>query len=612
LPKSPGCYLFKDDQAKILYIGKAKVLRQRVRQYFRESRREDVKVQTMVSKVRDLEVIETDSEVEALILEANLVKEHKPRYNIELKDDKSYPYIKITDELFPRIYVTREKDKSGGKFFGPYTEVKNLRSTLQTLHRIFPIRSCIHRFTAELVESRKVKLCLDYHIHKCEGPCQGLVQPEAYRAMIDQVARFLRGKTFDLVGQLEREMQAHAEEMRFEEAARIRDRMQAIETYTAGQKVMFQDLSDKDILALARTADDACGVVFRVRDGKLIGRQHFYFTHVEGKSEDDVLDQFVRTYYRHADFIPPEIFLPAALEEGEAVRQWLSGEAGFRVEFVVPRIGEKVKLVQMAEKNARLLLDDLQLQKMKAQEQFVPRVLLSLQRDLRLNRVPRRIECFDNSNIQGSDPVASMVVFVDGKPKKSEYRKFRIRTVQGPDDFASMHEVVSRRYLRVLNESHEFPDLIVIDGGKGQLSAAVAALEGLGIEVSVAGSAGQPVLALAKRLEEVFLPGVNEAVMIPKTSSALRLLQHVRDEAHRFAVAFHRTLRNKRTVASELDAIEGIGPKRRQLLFDRFGSVRRLAAATLEEIRAVDGIPSDVAETVHRYFAAQAVQDEQE
>lgn len=603
LPKSPGCYLFRDENHKVIYIGKAKILRNRVRQYFQDSKRDDVKVSTMVARVRDLEVIETDSEIEALILEANLVKEHKPRYNIELKDDKSFPYIKITDELYPRIYVTREKERSGGRFFGPYTDVKNLRHTLKTLHRIFPIRSCVHGFTAELVASRKVKLCLDYYIHKCEGPCQGLVASTPYRATIEHVKRFLSGKTHDLLTQMRREMEFFAEALRFEEAAKLRDRIRAIENYTASQKVMFQDLSDRDMLAVAKTGDDACGVVFRIRDGKLIGRQHFYFSHVEEKTTEETLEHLLKTYYMAADFIPPEIYLPAAFDGHESVAAWLGQLGGERVELVVPKIGDKLKLVNMATRNARLLLDDLKLQRLKAEEQFVPRVLLSLQRDLNLNKVPRRIECFDNSNIQGSDPVASMVVCVDGKPRKSDYRKFKIKTVEGPDDFATMHEVVSRRYLRLLNEGVDFPDLILIDGGKGQLSAAVSALEGLGIEVSKSGSRGQAVVALAKRLEEVFVPDVADAIMIPKTSSSIRLLQQVRDEAHRFAVAFHRAQRDKRTMASALDDIDGVGPKRRQLLFHHFGSVRKLSEATVEEIASIEGIPPGVAEKVHRYLA---------
>ncbi|MCK6542604.1 excinuclease ABC subunit UvrC [bacterium] len=602
LPKTPGCYLFKNGEGKIIYIGKAKILRNRVRQYFQEGKRDDTKVAVMVSKVVDLEIIQTDSEIEALILESNLVKEHKPRYNIELKDDKSFPYIKVTDEMFPRIYVTREKERGGGKFFGPYTDVKNLRHTLKTLHRIFPIRSCRHYFTPELVESKKIKLCLDYHIKKCDGPCQGFVTKEDYRAVVDQMTRFLNGKTGELIRQLKVAMQSYADAMKFEEAARLRDRIASIENYTAAQKVMFEDMADRDIAAVAIEADDACGVIFKIRDGKLIGRQHYYFSHVTDKAPEEVLESLLQGYYMQADFVPRHIYLPQALSEENALTTWLTQKSGERVELVVPKIGEKHKLVTMCERNAELLLGELKLQRLKAKEQFVPRVLESLKRDLSLQRIPRRIECFDNSNIQGTDPVASMVVFVDGKPKKGDYRKFKIKTVEGPDDFASMHEIITRRYLRVLEEGLDFPDLIVVDGGKGQLSAAVKALEALGIVVSRAGSEGQAIVGLAKRLEEIFIPDVHDAIMIPKTSSAIKLLQHVRDEAHRFAITFHRSLRDKRTLVSEIDQIEGVGEKRRTLLLQHFGSVQALSEAGLEEIMLVEGIPGDVARQIYAYF----------
>jgi excinuclease ABC subunit C len=430
--------------------------------------------------------------------------------------------------------------------------------------------------------------------------------------MVDQMKRFLTGKTRDLLALLRREMDAYAEAMQFEEAAKIRDRIQAIENYTANQKIVFQDLSDKDIAAMAMEEDRACGVIFKIRDGKMIGRQHFYFHHVSDKSPEEVLENFLRTYYLQAEFIPKEIYLPIDPVGADILLDWVRKQSASEVNFIIPKIGEKHKLVEMGERNARLLLDELKLQKLKAQEEFVPRVLLSLQRDLNLKRVPRRIECFDNSNIQGSDPVASMVVFADGKPKKSEYRKFKIRTVTGPDDFASMHEVISRRYLRVLDENLGFPDLIVVDGGKGQLSAAIGALEGLGIRVSKAGSEGQSIIGLAKKMEEIFVPDIRDSIMIPKTSSSIRLLQHVRDEAHRFAITFHRDLREKRTIRSELDAIDGIGEKRRNALLSHFGSVKQLSEASVEEIGSVGGISNDLAKKIYDYFADADVENEDE
>lgn len=611
LPKTPGCYLFKNEQQKVIYIGKAKILRNRVRQYFQDSKRDDLKLQMMVSKVYDLEIIETDSEVEALILESNLVKEYRPRYNIELKDDKSFPYIKVTDELFPRIYVTREKEKSGGRFFGPYTDVKNLRHTLKTLHRIFLVRSCTHYFTPEKIRDKKIKLCLDFYIHKCDGPCQGLIGSDTYQKVIGQMVRFLNGKTRDLLKSMNSEMQEYAAAQQFEEAAKVRDRIRAIENYTESQKIEFQDLSDKDIVAISTEEDQACGVVFKIRDGKMIGRQHYYFSKVEDKTQEHILENLLKTYYLQADYIPSEIYLQLEPDGSSALEEWLTGKSGETVRFVIPKIGDKHKLVDMCERNARLLLGELKLQKIKAQETFVPRVLQSIQRDLNLNILPRRIECFDNSNIQGSDPVASMVVFVDGKPKKSEYRKFKIKTVEGPDDFASMHEVVTRRYLRVLEEGLDFPDLIVVDGGKGQLSSAVSALEGLGIEVSKAGSAGQAIVGLAKRMEEIFIPDVADAIMIPKTSSSIKLLQHVRDEAHRFAVTFHRERREKRIILSELDSIEGVGEKRRTLLLNYFGSVKKLSEAGFDEIAGVEGINENIAQRIYNYFNEKDVIEKQ-
>ncbi len=594
--------MFRDSGGKIIYIGKAKILRNRVRQYFLDSKRDDTKVAVMVLKIEDVEIIQTDSEVEALMLESNLIKEHKPRYNIELKDDKSFPYIKVTDELFPRIYVTREKERHGGRFFGPYTEVKQLRQTLKTLHRIFPIRSCRHHFTEEMIASKKIKLCLDYHIHKCDGPCQGLVLSESYRHVIDQMIRFLNGKTRDLLRQLREEMGGLADAMKFEEAARLRDRIAAIENYTSVQKVMFHDHVDRDIAAVAQEEDDACGVIFKIRDGKLIGRQHFYFSNALEKLPEETLETLLKTYYDDTDFIPPEIYLPLEWDEMGSISEWIKKKHGASTELIVPKIGEKQKLVNMSVRNAELLLGELKLQRLKAKEQFVPRVLESLKRDLNLHRLPRHMECFDNSNFQGTDPAASMVYFEDAKPKKSEYRHFKIKTVEGPDDFASMFEIVTRRYLRVLEEGLEFPDLIVIDGGKGQLGAAVDALEGLGISVSKAGSEGQAIIGLAKRMEEIFIPDVSDSIMIPKTSSSIKLLQQIRDEAHRFAITFHRKLRDKRTLTSELDEIEGVGEKRRLTLMNHFGSVKNLTTASLTEIESIDGIPKAVALKIFEFL----------
>ncbi len=594
LPTGPGVYQHKDVEGKVLYVGKAKNLRSRVRQYFQKSRSVEPRINLMLTKATDLEIIVTDSEVEALILEANLIKKFKPRYNVNFKDDKSYPYIVITNEPYPRVFVTRQIRRDGSRYFGPYTDVKNVRSALKTVRDIFMIRSCNYFIDDDVIKKRKIKVCLDYHIKKCEGPCEGLVSQASYNAMIDQVARLLQGKTETLIQILREEMERLAAEMKFEEAAVLRDRVKGLEAYSEKQKAVDLDPLDRDIFAFASEGDDACGVIFKIRDGKMIGRQHYYMTNVEEKPGSEVLETLLQQYYLGADYIPNEVLLSAKIEDADAVQRWLSEKRGDAVSLITPTEGEEAKLVRLSQSNAKFLLDELKIQKMKRAD-YVPHAVKSLQRDLRLTKLPRRIECFDNSNIQGSDPVASMVVFVDGKAKKSEYRKFKIRSVVGPDDFASMKEIIERRYTRVLSEGLELPDLIVVDGGKGQLSSAVEVLNKLGLH-------DQPIIGLAKRLEEVFLPGKSEAEMIPKSSTGLRLLQQIRDEAHRFAITFHRSLRSKRTLQTELDLIEGIGKKRAQELLESFGSVQGVKFATPEQIKEIVG--EKVTQKIKEYFAS--------
>jgi excinuclease ABC subunit C len=593
LPNGPGVYQHKDAEGKVLYVGKAKNLRTRVRQYFQKSRTVEPRINSMLSKATDLEIIVTDSEVEALILEANLIKKLKPRYNVNLKDDKSYPYIVITNEPYPRVFVTRQIRKDGSRYFGPYTDVRNIRSALKSIRDIFPIRSCNYFIDDESIKKRKIKVCLDYHIKKCEGPCEGLVSQEQYSAMIGQVAELLHGKAGSLIQKMQSAMETLATNMRFEEAATLRDRIKGLQAYSERQKAVDLDPLDRDIIAFASEGDDACGVIFKIRDGKMVGRQHYYMGNVDQKPESEILETLLQQYYLEADFIPNEVFLSSAIEEVDAMQQWLRGKRGEPVAVIHPTEGEEARLVRLSKSNAQFLLDELKLQKMKRAD-YVPHAVKSLQRDLRLNRLPRKIECFDNSNIQGSDPVASMVVFVDGKPKKSEYRKFKIRSVEGPDDFASMREVIQRRYQKLLDERSEFPDLIMVDGGKGQLSSAVEVLAALGIS-------DQPIIGLAKRLEEVFVPGKGEPEFMPKTSTGLRLLQQVRDEAHRFAITFHRSLRNKRTLQTELDLIEGIGKKRATELLEAFGSVQGVKFATTEQLAEIVG--EKVAGTIREYFS---------
>lgn len=594
LPVSPGVYLFKNKEAVILYVGKAVNLRNRVRQYFHTSRSHEPRIASMISRISDLEVITTDSEVEALILEANLIKLHKPRYNVNLKDDKSYPYIVITKEPYPRVFVTRRFNRKEVHLFGPYTDVNMLRAALKTVRDIFMIRSCNFYIDDEFIAKKKTRVCLDYHIKKCEGPCEGLVSKERYNDMIAQVAQVLNGKISTVKSSLEAQMQSASLGRKFEDAAYYRDRIRELEVYSSRQKVVDNEFRDRDIVAVSTEDDDACGVIFKIREGKVIGRQHYYMNGVEGRNDSEILETLVQRYYLEAVDVPKEIVLSFDIESRTVIEQWLSLRRSGGVSFQIPEGGDLSTLLAMCKKNARFLLDELKLQKMK-QKDFIPAAIRSLQRDIRMKRPPRRIECFDISHFQGTETVASMVVFVDGKPKKSEYRKFKIRTVapQEVNDFAGMKEVVSRRYKRVLDEALPMPDLVVIDGGKGQLSSAVEALTELNIM-------DQPILSLAKRLEEVFLPHENDPVPIPKSSSALRLLQQIRDEAHRFAVTFHRSLRDKRTLQTELDLIKGIGKKRAKELLETFGSVQGVKFATEEQLTETVG--EKTAQKIREYF----------
>lgn len=593
LPAKPGCYLFKDKKDKILYVGKAGVLRNRVRSYF-QSGPVHPKIDALVKRIADIEYIVTDSEVEALILENNLIKKYKPRYNVNLKDDKTYPYIRITNEDFPQVFVTRKVVRDGSKYFGPYTDVKNVRYTLKSLKQIFTIRSCKYNLTPEVIKKKKVQLCLDYYIHKCKGPCQALQSKEEYCHEIERVHRFLKGKTDDLVKEIREEMHTYSERMEFEEAARSRDKLEALENYRHSQKIVYNDFVDRDILAVAKEDDDACAALFKVRESKITGRIHYYMAQVEWQTIAEIIETFIQQYYFKSDEIPQEIFIREKIENTETVETWLSDRLGKKVNIIVPRQGEKKKLVELAQKNAQYLLEELKLQKLKAKD-YVPHVVKALKRDLQLPKLPRRIECFDISNIQGADPVASMVCFVDGKPKKSEYRRFKIQTKQTPDDFAMMREVVKRRYTRLLNENKALPDLIVIDGGKGQLSSALGVLNELKIK-------DQPIIGLAKRLEEIFFPGVSDAQMLPRISSSLRLIQQLRDEAHRFAVTFHRERRRKRTIASELDKIDGVGPQRRKQLLKTFGSIKNIKELSVEELSGKGKIPLVIAENIFNHF----------
>ncbi|KPL15144.1 MAG: excinuclease ABC subunit C [Bacteroides sp. SM23_62] len=594
IPRSPGVYLFKDKNKKVIYVGKAVMLRNRVRSYFQSSQPDDAKTRRLISRIRDVETIVADSEIEALILEANLIKEYKPRYNVNLKDDKSFPYIRVTNEKFPRIFPTRKIIKDGSKYFGPYTDVGSMRSLLKTSKRIFPIRSCNLNLTEENITAGKFKVCLNYHIKKCMGPCEGLIDEQEYGQIVKNIIDFINGRDRIVIEELTQKMEHSAEEMQFEKAARVRDQIQAIKEFQYKQKVITPEEIDRDLFVAYAEDNDACGVVFKVRQGRVIGRQHFYLDGVEQETLDRILSHLLIRYYMHADFIPNEVYLPIPLEDGANIEQWLSDRLNSKVQLVFPQRGEKAKLLKMAYQNAKLLLEELKLQKMKDKD-YIPHAVKALQRDLRLTNPPKRIEAFDISNIHGTDATASLVTFVNGQPYKSEYRRFKIRTKSTPDDFAMMAEAIERRYSRQVKEKNPLPDLILVDGGKGQLSVATEVLAKLSLHE-------QPIIALAKRLDEVFVPGISEAQNIPKTSSGLRLLQHIRDEAHRFAIEYHRQLRGKRSVYSELNNIEGIGDKRKKRLIQHFGSLKNLKTASLEEIKQVKGIPEKLAEKIWQQF----------
>lgn len=593
VPTKPGIYQFKNDKGVVIYVGKAKSLRNRVMQYFQHSKPRDAKTVAMISKICDVETIVTDSEAEALLLENNLIKELKPRYNILLKDDKSYPYIRITKEEFPRVFATRRVIRDGSRYFGPYTDGRYLNYLLETLRTMFPIRSCDLPLTEQSIENKKFKVCLDYHIKRCEGPCEGFVLKLHYTQHIKNVASILSGQTRELERNLENEMMKAAEGLRFEYAAELRNRLKILKEYVAKQKIMTTDDMNRDIFALSRDDEDACVVVFNVREGKMIGKRHFYIANSMEQTESEILRQTVEKWYLDTDMIPEEIILEEDIESADTLVTWLESRSGTKVEITIPKIGDKRKLINLAKTNAEFLLRDLHLHRA-AKENALPRGVAALQRDLRLTKPPRRIECFDNSHIQGSDYVSSMVCFIDGKPKKNDYRRFKLKAVHSNDDFAAMREVVERRYSRVLEEKTDLADLIIIDGGKGQLSAAVDVLQELGVYPKV------PVIGLAKRLEEIFIPHQSESILLPKTSTALRLIQSLRDEAHRFAIEYHRTLRDKRTFQTELTTIDGIGEKTAQKLLITFGSVERVKKADREDLEKTVGIK--ITDIIRKHF----------
>jgi excinuclease ABC subunit C len=580
LPTKPGVYLMKDAAGKIIYIGKAKILRNRVRSYFTESRTADPKVNILRSKIADLEVLVTDNEIEALILEANLVKQHKPRYNVDLKDDKHYPYLKITaDDDFPRLIVTRRVRDDGALYFGPYASAGAMWRTQRMLVRQFRLRTCNYQIPHS--KGREYKVCLQYHIKHCPGPCEDLISVERYGKEIQRVVRFLQGKSAGLIEELRKEMLVHSETQEYEEAARVRDQVAAIAAVIEKQKVDAAQMVDQDVIAAARSGGDLAMVVLQIREGLLIGRQNHYLRVDQSDSNEEIAAAFLKQYYLDAQFIPAEIFCSLNAAEAPLIRKWLSRERGGSVRLRFPQKGDKLRLVEMAQTNARLLLGELLTQKQEKREKL-PYAVERLHKELYLQRPPHTIAALDISNLGSTDPVGSLVFFRQGKPAKKNYRHFRIKTVVGQDDYAMMREVVSRYFSRVLADEEEMPDLCLIDGGRGQLNAALEALEELGItDLQICG--------LAKRLEEIILPDEKKSLSLPRHSSALKLLQRVRDEAHRFAITHHKKLRDRRTTKSVLDKIPGIGPKRKEKLLREFGSLEKVRQSTPEQLAKVIG-----------------------
>ena len=620
LPRRPGVYLMRDAGGAVIYVGKAVDLRSRVRSYFHASAWENPKVRAIVSEIADLEFIVTDSELEALILEANLIKQHRPRYNVRLKDDKRYPYIKITwADPFPKVFITRRMEQDGGRYFGPFTSASAVHQTLNLLRKSFPYLTCNREITGH-----DARPCLYYDIKLCLGPCIGAVRQDAYRAMIRGLARFLEGRSEEVIADMEARMRAAAGEWDFEQAASLRDQLQAVRRVVERQKIVSSAGTDQDVIAFAREENDACVQIFFIRGGKLLGREYFVLEGAQDEDEREVMAAFLKQFYEEAAYVPPEVLLPEQIEEALVIEQWLKRKRGAKVTLRVPRRGQKRALVTLAAENAAETLAALRVQ-WQADAHKHEQALAELQEALELPRPPIRIECYDISTTQGTEVVGSMVVFIQGVPRKSEYRRFVVRSVQGQDDYASMREVLQRRFRRWQMAVSAFPsggrskglppgggikggssrdirgwaklpDVLVVDGGRGQLRVAVEVLKEFDLLARV------PVAALAKQHEEIFLPGRARPVLLPRRSQGLFLMQRVRDEAHRFAITHHRARRRRAGVASQLDSIPGVGPARRKALLKAFGSLEAIRAASVEQLAAVPGIPHTVALAIKEHL----------
>jgi len=588
LPDGPGVYLWKGRDGTTLYVGKAKRLRSRVRSYFANDQLESPKTRHLVGLIADLETIVVPSEAHALILEANLIKEYRPRFNIALRDDKSYPYIKVTvQEPFPRVFVTRRLEDDGASYFGPYTDVGAMRRSLNVVKRIFTVRSCNYDMPAQMPE----RPCLDYYIKRCKAPCILAQSQQEYRAMIDEVVLFLSGRPDEVVRRVKERMDLASEELDFERAAELRDVLHHLEQMEEPTVVLEVEGGDRDVIGYARDGDDACVTVLRIRGGKLLSREQRFLTNIDGEDDADVLTIFLAGSYVGMQEKARQLLLPFDFPDRELIEQTLPDSR-----ILIPQRGPRRDLIALAEQNARHLLEELKLSSMEADERAGDPVY-ELGRELGLQRLPRSLVCFDISTTQGTDTVGSCIWFENGRPKRSEYRKFKVKTVEGTDDFASIQEVVRRYFERRLNDEKPLPDLIVIDGGKGQLSAAHAAIAELAV-------ADRPLISLAKRDEEVFIWGREEPLRLSRRSPGLRLLQQARDEAHRFAVTYNRKRRSMRTVTSELLKVPGIGPVKRRQLLKEFGSIQGVRDASEEAIAKLPGFNAERARKLLESLAA--------
>ncbi|MEN6529694.1 MAG: excinuclease ABC subunit UvrC [Anaerolineaceae bacterium] len=601
LPIKPGCYIMKNSAGEVIYVGKAINLRNRVRSYFQEHPETDRKVIKLVSQIEDLEWIVVGSELEALILEMNLIKKYRPRFNVRLKDDKRYPYIKVhLATPFPKVTVTRQMVNDGSRYFGPYTSVWAVHQTLDLLRHIFPYLTCDREITGH-----DARPCLYYDIKLCSGPCIGAIDQAGYTRLIEDLCAFLDGQTDPIVSRLQQEMTLAAEQLNYEKAAQMRDQLQSIERVVEKQKVITSEEGNSDVLALARADNEACIQVFFIRNGRLMGREYFVMEGAEETPDNEVMAEFIKQFYTEAAVIPDKVLLPNEVEEAQIIRQWLNTRrGGSKVELSVPRSGTAQELVAMATENAVETLQALRTQ-WEADKNKQTQALAEIQQALGLPQAPNRIECFDISNTQGTASVGSMVVFEQGTPSRNLYRHFNIKTVSGPDDFASMEEVLSRRFKRwqAAQEKQQvgvkpdpsfavLPDLLIVDGGKGQLGRAVNVLRSFDLDGTV------QVVGLAKQQEELFQPEREASVILPRHSQGLYLVQRIRDEAHRFAITAHRKARGKIGIASRLDAIPGIGPARRKALLQKFGDIEAIRQATLDELLTVSGINEEIARAI--------------